>query len=84
MYRDPVRSNAGRVVLAWGIRWLVFALLVPVPWSPRGWALPFLVLPLLNEKLCRRLKRRHHTAVEVAGNDAYIRDRDGIVERWVG
>jgi hypothetical protein len=67
VYRDPVRSNAGRVVLAWGIRWLVFALLVPVPWSPRGWALPFLVVPLLNEKLCQRLQRQHHTSVEVAG-----------------
>jgi hypothetical protein len=67
LYRDPVRSAVGRVVLAWGIRWLVFALLVPVPWSRRGWALPFLVLPLLNEKLCQRLKRKHHTVVEVTG-----------------
>ena len=36
VYRDPVRSAAGQLVLAWGIRWLVFALLVPVPWSRRG------------------------------------------------
>jgi len=65
LYRDPVRSSKGHRVLTWGIRWLVFALLVPVPWSTRAWALPFLVLPLLNEKLCQRLKRKHHTVVEV-------------------
>src|SRR5581483_7062313 len=67
VYRDPTRSSAGRLVFAWGIRWLVFALLVPVPWSRRGWALPFMVIPLLNEKLCQRLRRRHHTVTEVTG-----------------
>lgn len=65
IYRDPVRSSVGQPVLAWGIRWLVFALVVPVPWVRRRWALPFLVLPLLNEKLCTRLGRRHQTVVQV-------------------
>jgi hypothetical protein len=67
VYRDPVQSTVGKPVLTWGIRWLVFALLVPVPWSARPWALPFLVVPLLNEKLCQRLGRPHRTVVEVTG-----------------
>jgi hypothetical protein len=64
LFRDPVRSTAEHVQFAWGLRWLVFALVVPVPWSSRRWALPFLLLPLLAEAACRRLGKRHHTLVE--------------------
>ena len=65
LFRDPVRSTAEHVQFAWGIRWLVFALIVPVPWSSRCWALPFLALPLLSETACQRLGKRHRTLVEV-------------------
>jgi hypothetical protein len=64
LFRDPVRSTAEGVQFAWGIRWLCFCLLVPVPWSRRPWALPFLLLPLLSEQACRRLRRPHRTVVE--------------------
>ena len=36
-FRDPVRSTKRFVVRALGIRWLVLAILVPVPWSQRRW-----------------------------------------------
>lgn len=65
LFRDPVRSTAAHHQFTWGIRWLVFALLVPVPWSSRRWALPFLALPLLSEAACQRLRKRHRTLVEV-------------------
>ena len=65
LFRDPIRSTSEQVQFAWGIRWLCFALVVPVPWCRRRWALPFLVLPLLSEKTCQRLGKRHKTAVEV-------------------
>jgi DDE superfamily endonuclease len=47
LFRDPVRSTAHHKVFSWGIRWLCLCLLVPLPWSKRQWALPFLAVPLL-------------------------------------
>lgn len=76
LFRDPIRSTARQVQYAWGIRWLCVALVVPVPWSERRWALPFLVVPLLSEKLCQRLHRKHRTVVEVLG------DFLGHLGRW--
>src|SRR5918994_831930 len=42
IYRDPVRSSKGPFVTASGLGWVVLALLVPIPWAQRVWALPFL------------------------------------------
>ena len=41
-FHDAVRSQPGHVVTSEGIHWVCVALLVPVPWSRRRWALPFL------------------------------------------
>src|SRR3954447_11347937 len=41
-FRDAARSQSGHVVTSDGIRWICVMLLVPVPWSRRRWALPFL------------------------------------------
>jgi hypothetical protein len=67
LFRDPVRSSAQQVQFSWGIRWLCLALVVPVPWCRRRWALPFPVVPLLSEKLCQRLNRPHRTVVQGLG-----------------
>jgi hypothetical protein len=66
LFRDAVRSTASRVSYCWGIRWLCVCLLVSVPWSERAWALPFLLVPVLSEKACQRLKKRHRTLTEWA------------------
>lgn len=42
IYRDPVRSSHTHFVKASGLRWLALMLLVPLPWTQRVWALPFL------------------------------------------
>jgi hypothetical protein len=65
-FRDAVRSVGSHVALSLGIRWCVVSLLVAVPWSEREWALPFLVVPVLSEKTCHRLKKRHMSGVEWA------------------
>ena len=44
-YRDPLASSKERSVSAGGIRWIVLALVVTVPWAARPWALPILSLP---------------------------------------
>ncbi len=63
-FRDAVRSTALKVVTCLGIRWCCVALLVPVPWSRRPWALPFLVVPVLSPKTSAKLGKTHRTSVE--------------------
>ena len=63
-FRDAVRSVGNKVAVSLGIRWCVLCLLVPVPWASRPWALPFLAVPVLSQKVCARLKRPHRSAVD--------------------
>ncbi len=63
-FRDPVRSTAGKPVTSAGIRWRCLALLVPVPWSRRPWALPFLTVPAPAPATSEKLGKRHRTVVE--------------------
>jgi len=75
-FRDPVRSGAGNPVLSQGIRWLSVALLVPVPWSRRLWACPFLTVPVLAPATSAKLGTPHRTAIDRA--QTLIR----LVRRW--
>ena len=43
-YRDAVRSSEKVVVKCYGLQWISMMLLVPLPWSSRVWALPFLTV----------------------------------------
>lgn len=65
-FRDPIRSTAKHVTKSLGIRWLCLAILVPVPWSQRPWALPFMVIPALGPKTSAKLGKRHRTLVDWA------------------
>jgi hypothetical protein len=64
-HRDPVRSTHSFTAYRWGHKWVVLAMLVPVPFARRRWALPLLVA------LCRPeqkgvdgvSKRAHKTPV---------------------
>jgi DDE superfamily endonuclease len=44
IYRDAVRSSYGHFVKTSGLRWLSLAVMVPVPFAERRWALPFLTV----------------------------------------
>jgi DDE superfamily endonuclease len=57
--RDAMRSTAKHVAITLGIRWCCMSVLVHVPWSQRPWALPFLIVPVLSEKTCQQLGKRH-------------------------
>lgn len=59
IYRDPVRSSHGHFVKASGLRWLSLMLLVPISWTGRVWALPFLTALAPLERYCRERGRRH-------------------------
>lgn len=66
IYRDPVRSSHGHFVKASGLRWLSLALLAPVPWAGRIWALPFLTALCPSERYAQRTGRRHKTPLDWA------------------
>jgi len=65
-YRDPLASSKVRSVSASGIRWIVLALVVNVPWASRPWALPILSVPAPTPKVSLKLGRRHKTIAERA------------------
>lgn len=62
-FRDAVRSTGNKVAVSLGIRWCCLCLLVSVPWSSRPWALPFLAVPVLSEKTCKKLGKTHRSGV---------------------
>jgi len=65
-FHDAVRSTAAKVSTSLGIRWMCLALLVPVPWSRRPWALPFMIIPALSAKTCAKLGKPERTLVQWA------------------
>ena len=62
-FRDAVRSTGNKVAVSLGIRWCCLCLLVTVPWAKRKWALPFLCVPVLSEKTCKRLGKPHKSGI---------------------
>jgi len=67
IFRDPLRSTKKKVAYTSGVRWLSMAIVVPVPWSERYWALPFLTVMLLSPKTSGKLGKRHRTSVARTG-----------------
>jgi hypothetical protein len=65
-FRDPVRSSQRFVVRVLGIRWVVMSVLVPVPWSQRRWALPFMTVPALSPKTSQSLGKAHRSQTQWA------------------
>jgi hypothetical protein len=63
-FYDAVRSRPGHVATSEGVHWLCVMLLVPVPWSRRPWALPFLSVPTLTPAASAALGKRHRTVPE--------------------
>jgi len=59
IYRDPVRSSHGHFVKTSGLRWLAVMAMVPVPWTRRRWALPFLTILAPSERYAAAHRRRH-------------------------
>lgn len=60
-YRDSVRSSHQRSVSSPGLRWMVLAVVVSVPWTKQRWALPFLCVLATTPQVSARLGIRHKT-----------------------
>jgi hypothetical protein len=66
-WRDSLASSRQVHVSSSGLRWLVFALVVRVPWTPYAVALPFLSVLLTTPKVSAQLDRPHKTVAQVTG-----------------
>ena len=77
IYRDPVRSSHGHFVKTSGLRWLSLMAMVPVPWTRRRWALPFLTILAPSERYNTAHGHRHKKLTDWA-RQAILQ-----VRRWV-
>lgn len=77
-YRDAVRSTKGAVVKCYGLKWISLMLLVPLPWSARPWALPFLTLLAPSARANTAARRRHKTTVD------WTVQAVKVIGRWLG
>ncbi len=76
VFRDAVRSSKKYVVKCFGLRWVSMMLIVPVPWSDRVWALPFMTVLAPSAKTNQKNGMRHKTSVD------WIGQMIGVVQRW--
>ena len=60
-YRDSARSSRERSVSSPGLRWIVLAVVVTVPWTRQRWALPFLCVLATTPEVSARLGIQHKT-----------------------
>jgi DDE superfamily endonuclease len=74
-YRDAGRSSKKPVIRCFGLKGVAMLLLVPVPWSRRVWALPFLTA--LGQPAEQQARRRHKTSVE------WVRHMIKQIRRWL-
>ena len=77
-YRDAVRSSKSQVVKVSGLKCLVMALSVRLPYMPRALALPFLTILEYSKKCDEQQNRRHKTTLHWSGQ--MMRQ----VRRWLG
>lgn len=76
LYHDAVRSTRRFTYCTYGLRWLVAALVVEVPWTKQRWALPFLTPFAPSPAVSEQMGRRHKTVPERAGHLA------ALLRRW--
>ena len=77
-YRDAVRSSKAQVVKTSGLKWLVMAASVKLPFMPRALALPFLSVLEFSKKYDAQRKKAHKTTLQ------WTRQMICQVCKWVG
>ena len=82
IYRDPVRSTKGQFVKTSGLRWLSLAVILPVPFASRRWALPFLTVLSPSSGWSEARGRRHKTLTDQA-RQAILQCKRWLADRRV-
>ncbi len=77
VFRDSARSSRKYTVFSFGLRWVSMMALVPVPWSTRVWALPFLTVLAPSKRTNEANGKRHKTSID------WIMQMITAVRRWI-
>jgi DDE superfamily endonuclease len=75
-HRDAVRSSHSYTAFRYGHKWVVLAVLVPLPFARRPWALPVLVALYRSPEEDKKRGRRHKTPAE------WMRQLLKVMLRW--
>jgi DDE superfamily endonuclease len=76
-YRDSALSSRERAVSSPGLRWIVMAVVVTLPWTKQRWALPFLCVLATTPEVSEKLGKRHKTVGMRA------RQMVSLLRRWL-
>jgi DDE superfamily endonuclease len=76
-YRDSALSSRERSVSSPGLRWIVMAVVVTVPWTKQRWALPFLCVLATTPEVSAQLGKRHKTVA------MWAHQMISLVRRWL-
>src|SRR6184192_2802857 len=76
-YRDSALSSHKRSVSSPGLRWIVMAVVVTLPWTQQKWALPFLCVLATTPEVSEKLGTRHKTVGMRA------RQMVSLLRRWL-
>lgn len=76
-YRDSALSSKERSVSSPGLRWIVMAVVVTVPWTNQCWALPFLCVLAPTPEVSERIGKRHKTI------GMWAHQMISLVRRWL-
>ena len=76
-YRDSALSSRERSVSSPGLRWIVMAVVVTLPWTKQRWALPFLCVLATTPEVSERLGKRHKTV------GMWAHQMISLVRRWL-
>jgi hypothetical protein len=76
-YRDSALSSHERSVSSPGLRWIVMAVVVTLPWTKQKWALPFMCVLATTPEVSERLGKRHKTIA------MWAHQLVSLVRRWL-
>src|SRR5947207_15095026 len=76
-YRDSALSSRKQSVSSPGLRWIVMAVVVTLPWTKQRWALPFLCVLATTPEVSEQLGKRHKTV------GMWAHQMMSLVRRWL-
>jgi hypothetical protein len=76
-YRDSALSSRKQSVSSPGLRWMVMAVVVTLPWTKQRWALPFFCVLTTSPEVSAQLGKRHKTVA------MWAQQMISLVRRWL-
>src|SRR3954471_15522934 len=76
-YHDSALSSKERSVSSPGLRWIVLAVVVSLPWTKQRWALPFLCVLATTPDVSEQLGKRHKTIA------MWAHQMISLIHRWL-